>query len=344
MSQALPGSPAEAGASRTGVRRVAVFTLGGTIAMTRDAAGGIVPSLSGDALLASVPGLDEIGRIEVETVFQMPGASLDVTHLTRVADKVRAALAGGADGAVIVQGTDTIEETAFVLDCLLDTPHPVVMTGAMRGPEAAGADGPANLLAAAIVAASGARDTGVTVVLGDAVHAARFVRKGHTASPGAFTSEPFGPIGHVVEGMFRQAWALPAGPRLGPPADGDMPPVALVVAGLGDDGRLIGALSGLGYRGAVVAAMGAGHVPQALCAPLGALARDMPVVLSTRVPAGPVFAETYGFAGSEMDLLARGLIHGGALGALKARLLLQLALARGLEAPAQLADLFAHYH
>lgn len=330
-----------AGPADTGLPSVAVFTLGGTIAMTHAPGGGILPSLSAEALLASVPGLADVARIEAVSLLQIPGASLTLADLAMVAGRVTAALAAGADGAVIVQGTDTIEETAFVLDCLLEAGRPVVVTGAMRGPEAAGADGPANLLAAVTVAASGARDTGVVAVLGDTVHAARHVRKVHTGLPAAFVSDPFGPLGHLIEGRFRQAFPAPPRLHLSLPAGATPPPVALLTVGLGEDGRLLQQLAEAGFRGAVLAAMGAGHVPQSLADPLQALARQMPVVLSTRVAGGPVFARTYGFAGSESDLLGRGLIHGGALGALKARLLLQLALAGGAASPAALAALFA---
>lgn len=322
---------------------VAVLTLGGTIAMTRDAGGGITPSLSAEALVATAPGLAAVTRIVAAPVLQMPGASLTLADLATVARRVEQAFAEGVDGVVVVQGTDTIEETAFVLDCILSSERPVVVTGAMRGPEAAGADGPANLLAAATVAASGARSAGVMVVLGDTVHAARHVRKGHTGLPEAFTSAPYGPLGHVVEGRVLIGGGLP--PRAPTPlveAPAQAPAVALVTVGLGDDGRLVSALADLGFAGVVVAAMGAGHVPRTMAEPLGVLARRMPVVLSTRVAGGPVFSRTYGFPGSEMDLLARGLIHGGALGALKARLLLQLGLAAGLAAP-EIAALFERF-
>ena len=310
---------------------VAVFTLGGTIAMTRADDGGIAPGLSGSALLASVPGLDTVATITVTSPLQRPGASLDIPALLALAASIQAALAAGAAGVVVVQGTDTIEETAFILDCILSTPSPVVVTGAMRGPEAAGADGPANLLAASIVAASGARDTGVLVVLGDTVHAALFVHKAHTGLPDAFSSFPYGPVGHVFESRFHRALYMRPQVTLDIGSDARISPVALVQVGMGDDGRMLNHLEAMGYEGVILAAMGAGHVPAALTEPLEVLARTMPVILSSRVAGGPVFERTYGFSGSEIDLLGRGLMHGGALGPLKARLLLQLAIAAGLQ-------------
>lgn len=323
-------------------KRVLVVAMGGTIAMTRSPSGGIEPSLSAEELVSVVPGLARLAEIETASPFQLPGASLTLAHLSEVARLITTRAGDGIDGVVLVQGTDTIEETAFILDRLIAPGLPVVVTGAMRGPETPGADGPANLAAAVIVAGSeAARGLGVLVVLNDEVHAARFVRKGHTGLPSAFTSAPHGPIGHVIEERILLGMR-PVRASGAPLASTDEPPpVALVQVGLGDDGRIIPALPDLGYRGAVIAAMGAGHVPQALVEPLTTLAKVMPVVLGTRVFNGPVFAETYGFIGSERDLLGRGLIRGGALGPIKTRLLLQLAIASGFSED-ELSSLFSH--
>jgi L-asparaginase len=199
----------------------------------------------------------------------------------------------------------------------------------MRGAEATGADGPANILAATIVAASNdAAGLGTLVVLNDEIHAARFVQKSHTALPSAFTSPLAGPLGHVIEqrACIRVRPAARVRPSLSA-LRGDVP-VALVTTSLGDDGRVLRELPRLGYRGIVLQGMGAGHVP-AVVAPLaGDLAATMPVVLATRVHTGPTFTRTYGFPGSESDLLARGVIGAGTLTGLKARLLLMLLLAQ----------------
>lgn len=320
--------------------RILVVALGGTISMTPSTGGGITPKLTGADLVAAVPELEQVAEVDPRSPFQLPGASLSMAQLAEVAALIDAECASGAAGAVVVQGTDTIEETAFVMDCLVHSERPVVVTGAMRGPQAPGAEGPANLLAAVTVAATAEPGLGAVVVLNDEVHAARFVQKGHTGLPSAFTSRPYGPVGHVIEGRF--ALAMRPRPlakrRLAPGAEA--PPVALIQIGLGEDGRLLDALPGLGYRGAVLAAMGAGHVPMAMVEPVARLAQAMPVVLTSRINAGPTFAGTYGFAGSEMDLLARGVIHGAELGPIKARLLLQLLLAGGV-AGAELAEAIA---
>jgi L-asparaginase len=237
-------------------------------------------------------------------------------------------------GAVVVQGTDTIEDTAFVLDLLATQGDaPVVVTGAMRGPQAPGADGPANLLAAVTAAADPQlRGLGAVVVLNDEIHAARWVQKTHTALPSAFASPGSGAIGAVVEGRV-QLFARPEGRIVLPPqavhCDAAPAAIAQVALGLGEDGRMLPALRGLGYAGAVIEGMGAGHVPAACAEALGRLCGEMPVVLATRVRGGRVFTSTYGFPGSEMDLLSRGLIAGGNLTPGRARLLLSLLLAAG---------------
>ncbi|HMO64903.1 MAG TPA: asparaginase, partial [Verrucomicrobiota bacterium] len=105
-------------------------------------------------------------------------------------------------------------------------------------------------------------------------------------------------------------------------------PVALLKAFMGDDGRLLPGLPGLGYAGAVLEGMGSGHVLAGVAPLLGDLAAKIPVVLSSRAMTGHVFEETYGYDGAEIDLLKRGLIPSGCLSGLKARLLLALA-ARG---------------
>jgi L-asparaginase len=308
--------------------------------MTANAGPGIVPTLTGADLVAAVPALAEVADIEAVSPFRLPGPSLTLAHLREVARLVNARLAGDIAGAIVVQGTDTIEETAFVLDLLVSGDKPVVVTGAMRGPEAPGADGPANLLASAIVAAAPvARGLGTLVVLNDTIHAARFVQKASTFLPSTFASLATGPLGCVTEGKARVDMRVACSAVIAGGADGVDQPVALLTAALGDDGRMLAGLPDLGYRGLVIEAMGVGHVPAAMVPALARLAEVFPVVLSSRVASGPVFARTYGFPGSETDLLARGLIPGGALGGLKSRLLLSLLLGVGLQGP-QLREAF----
>jgi L-asparaginase len=139
----------------SGKPRVSVFTLGGTIAMQTASGGAVTPTLSAADLLAAVPGLDDAGvELTVQDVANKPGASLSFSDVFALADTISAALDDGCAGAVVIQGTDTIEETAYLLDLLVASDAPVAVTGAMRNPSLAGPDGPANILAAIRVAAA----------------------------------------------------------------------------------------------------------------------------------------------------------------------------------------------
>lgn len=321
--------------------RVHVIVLGGTITMMPETQGGIVPALDGAMLVAAVPRLADIAAITVETPLLVPGASLSFAQLRQVSQRIAAAIATGAQGVVVVQGTDTIDETAFLLGLAHAEGAPLVVTGAMRGAAAPGADGPANLLAAiSVAAAETARGLGALVVLNDEIHAAALVEKSHKGLPSAFTSPSAGPLGAVIEERVR----ILLRPQR-PESLGDMPVlarVAMLKPGLGDEGDLIGAAAALGYAGLVIEGMGAGHVPAALLPALAALPATLPVVLASRVPAGPVFENTYGFAGSERDLIARRLIPAGLLSAPKARLLLAFLVAQGCD-HADITQVFRRY-
>ncbi|WP_113698673.1 asparaginase [Nonomuraea lactucae] len=329
-------------------RNVAVFALGGTIATVTDpATGKTVPALSAKELLENVPGLDALGvRLLVHDFRRLPSASLSLADLDALHAEIRAELDSKAvDGVVVVQGTDTIEETAFYLDLLHRGDAPIVVTGAMRGASLAGPDGPANLNAAVIAAAGPwLRGSGCVVILGDDVHAARTVQKSHTVSPAAFTSPGCGPLGLVAEGRVRLYQRLPHRTACPPGDEGAASTsavrVALHTVTLGDDGTQLDLLDGH-CDGLVLAALGVGHVPEWLVPRLRRLAERIPVVLTSRIGNGPVLTRTYSSPGSERDLLASGLIPGGDLNPYKARLLLHRLLTIGCHDRARIATAFA---
>lgn len=332
--------------------KVLILTLGGTIAMTHDpldagGAGGpgVRPRLTGEMLVASVPRLSEIAAIEVRSFRQIPGAHLTFADLEALAVAVREATEQGAGGIVVVQGTDTIEETAFALDRLLDVDAPVVVTGAMRNPSALGAEGPANLMAAVRVAAGDeARGLGCVVVINDEVHAARFVRKVHTSSLAAFASPNAGPLGWIVEDRVRIVTRVARVPSVARSArmpehvacDGR---VVMLSVGIGDDGLTVDLLQS-GVDGLVIQATGGGHVSPALADALERAALRMPVVLTSRASGGETLACTYGFIGGEIDLQRRGLVRSGWLDGVKARVLLALLLRTGHRERASIARWF----
>ncbi|WP_330281038.1 asparaginase [Streptomyces sp. NBC_00588] len=304
---------------------VTVFTLGGTISAAQGGPG----RLSGAQVLSELTLPDDV-EIRLRDFRRVPSSALTVEDVAELAGLIDEAGADGS-GAVVVQGTDTIEESAFLLDLLCAHREPIVVTGAMRRPDAPGADGAANLSEAVAVAGDPRfRDTGAVVVMADEIHAARHVRKAHTTSVATFASPGAGPLGTVTEGRPRLLLRPPAHTVPAPLRLDRAVRVALVTLSLGDRGELLDAVDDR-FDGLVVAAFGAGHVPAWLVDPLARLAGRMPVVLASRTGAGPILSSTYLGPGSESDVLGRGLISAGPLDAPKARLLLHALLADGAD-------------
>ncbi|MBV5263874.1 asparaginase [Pinisolibacter aquiterrae] len=310
-------------------KRILVVSLGGTISMTATEAG-LAPSLDAEDLLRRIPEGAVPVTVEDWSPMKVPSASLTLSDVVRVADELRRRFGDGCDGAVVVQGTDTIEESAFLLDLLVPEDRPVVVTGAMRGPDCLGADGLANLADALLVAAApSSRGRGTLVVFAGEIHAAEAVRKTHTLRSTAFVSRRGPVLGEIVEGAVR--FLVPAGRAAAmPPIDPSRAmPVALVRFALDADDRMLRALPDLGYRGLVIEGAGGGHVAAGWMPAIRDLVRAMPVVLASRCAEGPVLSRTYGYRGSEVDLLAAGVLGAGDLGGLEARLLLTLLLMAG---------------
>ncbi|MGH3613849.1 MAG: asparaginase [Pseudonocardia sp.] len=304
--------------------RVVVVGLGGTIAMSGAGGRGATPALSADELVAAVPGLVETGiSVEVVDFRRSSGASLTFDDFDALGELVRKRFSEGVAGVVVTQGTDTIEESAYLLDIAHREAQPIVFTGAMRNPSLAGADGPANLLAAIQVAASSfATNLGVLVVIADEIHSASRVQKSHRTSGSAFRSPNGGPLGYVSEGCPRILNRPTSRPMFPPMPDRASVEIGLVTVSLGDNGSALDALAD-NVDGLVIAGFGAGHVPSSYVGRLERLALRIPVVLSSRIGAGTVLKDTYAFRGSESDLLARGLISAGYLDSFKARILLR---------------------
>lgn len=312
---------------------VAVLSLGGTIAMTSTGTDGqgVRPRLDAAALLEAVPAVAAIAGIRARSLRSVPGASLGFDDLLDCLACARSEVEAGAAGVVVTQGTDTLEESAYLLDLLWDRPEPLVVTGAMRHPELPSPDGPGNLLASVVVASSAeARGRGVLAVLNDEIHAARHVRKTHSSALSAFVSPDTGPVGRVREGSAVFLGTLARPPALPAPAPQRWSSVALVEAVLDESGGLL-RLIDEAYDAVVVSAFGAGHVSETMAGQIEKLASRIPVVFASRTGAGGTFQRTYGFPGSEQDLLIRGAIPAGFLDPRKARILLAVLLAGGAD-------------
>lgn len=322
--------------------RVAVVFLGGTISMTADAeAGGNVPRLSGEELLATVPGLESAADVVPIDLARTPASHFSLPRLLEVGRVIaEAATRSDVDGVVVVQGTDSMEETAFLWDLVLDRDEPVVVTGAMRAASEPGFDGPANLRDAIVAAASPAlRGFGVVVAMAGELHAADDVAKAHTSSLTTFGSPNAGPVGTVGPGGVRIVRRR-AGRRSVPTTAATATaaePIRLVTAVVGDDGAVLRAAAS-GARGVVVAATGAGNTsPEMLAAAEDAMAAGTSVVLASRCLGGRV-APAYAFRGGGATWLRAGALLAGSLGGPKARIALALGLGAGLER-ADLAEL-----
>ena len=320
---------------------VSIIFTGGTISMTVDpASGGATPSLSGGGLLAQV---DAAGMPELRTIDwgQLPASQFGFDQVLDIGKVIQGeADDDHVDGVVVVQGTDSLEETSFAWDLLVHTDKPVVVVGAMRNASQKGFDGPDNLRNAILAAANPAlRGTGVTVVMAGQIHGADDVVKTHTTAYATFDSPNFGPLGYVGPTGTRLARTrvpvrLPRVPRAVEAS------VALVVAVLGmSETAIAGEHGAAGY---VIASMGAGNTDaRILAAARGWLSQGLPVVLTSRCPSGSV-QSGYGFDGGSSTWYEAGALFAGTLNPIKARVALVLALAAGLDSR-ELAALFGAF-
>jgi L-asparaginase len=307
--------------------RVAVLSLGGTVAMTSDEGAGATPTVDAAGLVAAVPGLTERARVVAEALSSIPGASLRLPDLIGFVGRMESLCDEGAEGVVVTTGTDTLEEVAYLFDLLWGRNEPLVVTGAMRTADAAGSDGPGNLLGAVTVAASReARGRGVFVVINDDVHTARAARKTHTTRLSAFESVGGPPLGRVHEGRVLLWAAEPRQPALRPSANvSTVPRVALLRLTLDQDVELLDHAAAT-HDGLVVEVFGAGHVPAWWVGALGLAAKRVPVAMTSRTGSGALLRSSYGFPGSERDLVGLGLHFLDDMDGVKARILLMTAL------------------
>jgi len=320
-------------------KHVHVLFTGGTISMKIDpGTGAAVPALSGGEIVSRVQGLRKEAHLTLEDYARLPGPHVTPQWMWRLRGRVALVLQDpSVDGVVVTHGTDTLEETAFLLDLTLDGAKPVVLCGAMRTVSEPGWDGPANLMAAVRAAVHpDSPGRGVLVTVGEEVHAAAEVTKWHTQSLASFRS-PRGPLGSVERGQIvyhRPAFHAPAlrARRI-------VSNVDLHVMATGVDDGLIRASLARGARGLVLEATGAGNVPPAVLPGLrAALGAGVPVVVVSRCAEGPV-APVYGYEGGGRALREMGAILGSELPGPKARVKLMVALGMSL-GPGQLRRLF----
>lgn len=310
---------------------VTVLFTGGTIGMRKDPEGGVLPSASGSELLALAgpdPAFFALDAIEWGALPSMHLSFRDVLEIARVIrERLRA---HETDGAVVVQGTDTIEETSIAFDLLVGGEKPLVVTGAMRNLDDEGYDGLANLRSAVLCARSRLlRGQGTVVVMDGVIHGADDAVKVRSNGLGAFESPHVGPLGHIVDGDV--ALERTRGSRGHLACNRFATPIPLVTALLDGDGLEVRAAIEAGAVGIVVAASGAGQTSPAVFRECRrAIARGVPVVLASRSIGGRP-ESLYGYEAAGIEWERSGAIFAGTLSGPKARIALSLGLGAGLD-------------
>ncbi len=315
---------------------VVLLATGGTIAMKIDPVKKApVPAISGDDLLATVPEIGQVAKMEVQNLSNVPSDYMDPPRWVELARAAEEALGRPEVAGVIVShGTDTLEETAWFLDLTVKSDKPIVLIGAQRNASEKDFDGPRNLFnAARICVAPEAKGKGAMIALNDQINAAREVTKTHTSSVETFKSGDVGFLGTADEDrvVFYRAplrrQHVPLADRKGP--DGKpmpLPRVDIVAMYGGADGALLRAAVAAGAKGIVVQALGWGNMNVPLFqAVREAVQKGVPVVVTSRVPNGRVLPH-YGFEGGGKTLREAGAVIGDDLSPVKARILLMLAL------------------
>lgn len=309
------------------MKKIILISTGGTIAMRFDQEKqGLVPAVSGAELIEAVPELSAELPLEVVEFSNIPSPHMTPSRMLALAKEIdRRAADDDTVGFVITHGTDTVEETAYLLDLTLTTTKPVCLTAAMRSGGETSADGPKNILTAVRTASDKhAGEMGVLVVMNEEIHSARSVTKTHSANPHAFTSPAWGPLGYADED--RIVWRARPFKREHIKADTLAEDVYLVKMATGQDDLLLKYLIEKQVSGIVVEGFGRGNIPPACRqALIDAVQANIPVVLTTRVHAGRVLP-VYGYEGGAADLAKYGIILAGDLTAQQARLKLMCAL------------------
>lgn len=308
---------------------VIIFT-GGTIASTLDKEwGGVVPSMSGGEILARIPEIRGLADIHIHEYGTYPGPHITPDHMLDLSRIVQGYVDDETvNGVIITHGTDTLEETAYFLDCTVTTHKPVLVIGAMRNSSEPDWDGPRNMRDAITAAAAPAmRGMGVVVCLGGMLTAASETSKTDTEDLSTFTSFDFGPVGRVTNGIVfmhrkpqhREVFSVTELPRF----------VPLLKLYAGMDDTLIRMCRQEGADGLVIEAFGVGNVtPPVYYALKDAVASGLPVVLVSRCPVGRV-EHMYAYEGAGRHLHEAGVVFADYLNGQKARIKLLCALGAG---------------
>lgn len=307
--------------------KIAMIFTGGTIAMKIDPdLHAAIPALNADEILSMIKNIGDLTELEIINFANLPSPHITPDVMMELYKLTREKLKDETiTGVIITHGTDTLEETAYLLDLLLDTQKPVVVVGAMRNFSELGYDGSSNLSAAiCTVLSPGSLGKGVLVVMNNEVNAASQVTKTNTLSLDTFKSLEFGPLGIVDNDEVIYYRNIPS--RQVIPSESIEKKVALIKCVPGMDSDIIDFYLDSGYKGIVVEALGRGNVPPSLVNGIKkSITNDVPVVMVSRCNTGRVLY-TYGYEGGGKQLRDIGVIFGGNLPGQKARIKLMVIL------------------
>ncbi|PYZ98447.1 L-asparaginase [Alteribacter lacisalsi] len=322
------------------MKKLLIIHTGGTIAMSEDAETGSVMPNPNNPLHDVLRTVDYIDLV-VEDFLNVPSPHMTPANMVHLAKRIdKRVMEEKIDGVVVTHGTDTLEETAFMLDLILETDIPVVVTGAMRSSNELGSDGPYNLFSSIRTAASTeARNKGVLVVLNDEIHTAKNVTKTHTSNIATFQSPQYGPIGIVAKRGIHFHHHPVSGPRFVVPSVHKK--VLLLKAAAGMEPELIDAICQTPLDGLIIEAFGQGNLPPATVSSFRTLIeKGIPIVLVSRCFNG-VVQDIYGYDGGGKKLKEMGMIFTNGLNGQKARLKLMVALEKTSDRE-RLQEIFNH--
>lgn len=309
------------------MKNILVVFTGGTFSMKIDEeTGGAVPHFSGNALLEMMPEINRLAKISYFDFGKYPGPHMTPELMLKLSRDIQSFIEKDhPDGIVVTHGTDTLEETAYLLDLTIETEIPIVVIGSMKNSSEPDWDGPRNLMdAISICVNPNSRDLGVLVCLNGEINAASEVTKTHTDNVETFHSLDFGALGFVDRGRVffnrlpRKLEHIKT-ERINANVD-----LLKVYAGMNDKFFRYSVESGT--EGIVVEAMGVGNVPpEAFEGIKYAREKGIPVVLVSRCPAGETL-DIYGYPGAGKWLSKIGVIFADYLNGQKARIKMMLAL------------------
>lgn len=310
-----------------------VVNTGGTIASRyRRESGGWESDASATELVAAVPEISACAELRLVEHSDVNGYRMPTSTVVSLVHRLRVLVArDDVDGIVVTHGTATLEETVYLLELMVPSEKPIVVTGGQRRFDDSGADGPMNLYSSIRVAADqSARGRGVLAVFDSRIFPARDVAKVHTHSLAAFDGRDGGPIGHASRDGVRFFSRPERGVQF-PDVDQVVENVQLVKLVQGGDDLLLRACVSARVAGVVMEGISSGHAhDRAYGAIQDALRHGIPVVTVPRILFGGnnIEGTRYAKPGSIHKLVEEGVIAGGFLSGLKARVLLMVALAR----------------